>query len=94
LGEISATLKRIYLISGVTGRDGQVSDNGVGTNPTDESTVSDLPVVRQLFGNPMLVVRQIVVPYIREGFLAAWRKLFGLGLQADSSTSERCSQKT
>jgi hypothetical protein len=28
-GEISATLKRIYLISDVTGRDGQVSDNGV-----------------------------------------------------------------
>src|ERR1700682_391006 len=26
----------------------------VGTNPTDESIVSDLPVVRQLFGNPML----------------------------------------
>jgi Metallo-beta-lactamase superfamily len=28
------------------------------------------------------VVRQIVVPYIREGFLPAWGKLFGLGLQA------------
>jgi hypothetical protein len=27
--EISATLKRIYLISDVTGRDGQVSDNGI-----------------------------------------------------------------
>src|SRR5258708_2523901 len=26
----------------------------VGTNPTDESIVSDLPVVRRLFGNPML----------------------------------------
>ena len=26
----------------------------VGTNPMDESIVSDLPVVRQLFGNPML----------------------------------------
>ncbi|PYT65414.1 MAG: hypothetical protein DMG42_32195 [Acidobacteria bacterium] len=26
----------------------------VGTNPTDESIVSDLPVGRQLFGNPML----------------------------------------
>jgi hypothetical protein len=26
----------------------------VGTNPKDESIVSDLPVVRQLFGNPML----------------------------------------
>src|SRR5260370_39415332 len=26
----------------------------IGTNPTDESIVSDLPVVRQLFGNPML----------------------------------------
>jgi hypothetical protein len=29
-----------------------------------------------------------------KGFLSAWRKLFGLGLQADSSTGERCSQKT
>jgi hypothetical protein len=28
-----------------------------------------------------------------KGFLSAWRKLFGLGSQADSSTGERCSQK-
>jgi hypothetical protein len=29
-----------------------------------------------------------------DGFLPAWRKLFGLGLQADSSIAERCSQMT
>jgi len=35
-------------------------------------------------------VRQIVVPTLK-GVLPLWRKLFGLGLQADSSTGERCS---
>jgi len=41
------------------------------------------------------VVRQIVTLSIRRrsSFHPAWRKLFGLGLQADSSTSEKCSQK-
>ena len=29
-----------------------------------------------------------------KGYLPVWRKLFGLRLQADSSTGERCSQKT
>jgi hypothetical protein len=33
-------------------------------------------------------------PATLRGFLPVWRKLFGLGLQADSSTGERCSQKT
>jgi hypothetical protein len=28
-----------------------------------------------------------------KGFLSAWSMLFGLGLHADSSTCERCSQK-
>src|SRR5260370_25317838 len=28
------------------------------------------------------------------GFLPVWRKLFGLGLQADSSTGETCSRRT
>src|SRR5664279_4591274 len=43
----------------------------------------------------MAVVRQIVTLSIKgcSSFHPAWRKLFGLGLQADSSTSERCSQK-
>jgi hypothetical protein len=31
----------------------------VGTNPTDESIVSDLPVVRELFGNPSLRSRKL-----------------------------------
>jgi predicted amidohydrolase YtcJ len=29
-----------------------------------------------------------------KGVQPVWRKLFGLGLQADSSTGQRCSQKT
>jgi hypothetical protein len=29
-----------------------------------------------------------------KGYLPVWRTLFGMGLQADSSTGERCSQKT
>jgi hypothetical protein len=29
-----------------------------------------------------------------QGYLPVWRTLFGLGLQADSSTGERCSPKT
>jgi hypothetical protein len=28
-----------------------------------------------------------------KGYLPVWRELFGLGLQADSSTGERCSQQ-
>jgi hypothetical protein len=42
------------------------------------------------------VVRQIVVPLspTLQGFLPTWRKSYGLGLQADSSTGEQCSQKT
>ena len=45
--------------------------------------------------SPIAVVRQIVTLSIkgRSSFHPTWRKLFGLGLQADSSTSERCSQK-
>src|SRR6266436_1569948 len=31
---------------------------------------------------------------VLKGYLPVWRTLFGLGLQADSSTGERCSQKT
>lgn len=39
------------------------------------------------------VVRQMVVPYIK-GILSYLAQLFGLGLQADSPTGEKYSQRT
>jgi hypothetical protein len=51
------------------------------------------------FHNAQLAARlslaKSLSPYITiRGFLPVWRKLFGLGLHADSSTGERCSHKT
>jgi len=49
-----------------------------------------------LASNPIAIVHTMVTfakllcPTLK-GVLPLWRKLFGLGLQADSSTGERCS---
>jgi len=57
-----------------------------GAHPFEISDIQEDEIARR-------VVRQIVVPSIK-GISSIWRPLFGLGLQADSSTGERCSQKT
>jgi hypothetical protein len=57
-----------------------------GAHPFEISGIQEDEIARR-------VVRQIVMPSIQE-ISSIWRTLFGSGLQADSSTGERCWQKT
>jgi hypothetical protein len=45
------------------------------------------------FGRAILSFAKSLCPVLK-GYLPDWRTLFGLGLQADSSIGESCSQKT
>jgi hypothetical protein len=58
----------------------------------NSSVVPDIALLAELAG--VRLSRQIFAPCITKGFFSTWRKLFGLGLKPDSSSGERCSQKT
>ena len=59
-----------------------LDNRGVGQSDVSPLTISDLRIWLESFAKSLC-------PALK-GYLPVWRTLFGLGLQADSSTGERC----